>query len=123
MQLMEITLRSPGCSLTSSRTILVTRAVFPVPGEPEMNMEDGTLPFIPVPSMKGLMKSRMASRSVSRPVIGICVLLQVERSKVRIRAWRGNKQFGGVGGGVAMDKREIAVEGVDGGRDEADTER
>ena len=51
-----------------------------------------------------------------------CVLLQVEQSKVLIRAWK-NRRFGGVRGGVAIASKEIAVDGADGGRDEANMKR
>lgn len=53
----------------------------------------------------------MISRSESRPAIW-AVLLQVARRKVRARAWIGNREVGGVGGGVVSVNCAISVVGV-----------
>ena len=56
----------------------------------------------------------MTARSVSRPAISALSLLQVERSKARARAWRGRRDVGGVGGGVAITRCDISGVGVAG---------
>ena len=68
IQLMEMTRRSVALSAESCRMSVLMSAVFPVPGEPEMNMFDRILSwFMQVPSMKGARKLSMVARSLSRP--------------------------------------------------------
>lgn len=100
--------------------IELTRAVFPVPGEPEIYMLLEDVPSgMEAWSMNGNRKSRIAARSASRPAISLFALLHVERSSARARAWTGRRALGGVGGGVVIASSEISVTGVD-GENEAD---
>jgi hypothetical protein len=87
-------------------SIEATRAVLPVPGDPEMYMlvakceGEGDV-------MNGLRKAKMAARSVSRPMM--VEIPEVGRRSARARAWR---DVDGEEGGVARDNLFISREGV-----------
>jgi hypothetical protein len=104
--------------------MVLTRAVLPVPGDPEMNRLAAFWPSsMDGPSKKVVRKPRMEVRSAARPAISALELLQVDRRRARARVCRGSKDVGGVGGGVEMTSLEISVVGVAGGRDATDAFR
>ncbi len=93
-----------------SARVVLTKAVLPVPGEPEMYKADVFLAE-EVPSMKPRMKAWISERSCSRPAI--CgPSLHVGRSSARARTWKGRSREGGVAGGVARESWEREVAGV-----------
>jgi hypothetical protein len=121
---METTLMSLPVDVDSSRMMALTKAVFPVPGDPEINMLDELLSSsMDVASIKVARKLRIEARSVERPAIVVLALLQVDRRRARARAWRGRREVGGVGGGVEMASVEISAAGVVGDRDATDAFR
>jgi hypothetical protein len=124
MQLIKTTLTSLPVIVDSSRIIVLTKAVLPVPGDPEINRLAAFWPSsMDGPSKKVVRKPRMEARSAARPAISMLELLQVDRRRARARAWRGSKDVGGVGGGVEITSLEISVVGVAGGRDATDAFR
>ena len=84
--------RSVELSGESCRMRVLMSAVFPVPGAPEMNMMDRILSwFMEAPSTNEAIKLSTVARSLSRPEMRIWVLLQVKRSRTRIRMFSGNQ--------------------------------
>lgn len=109
-------------SMSRVRRIELTRAVLPVPGEPEIYklVGIGMSMLMDVGSRKEARKEWIAARSGSRPAIWVVELLHVARRSARARAWMGRREVGGVGGGVEIVRREIAATGVAGTRFEVD---
>lgn len=95
MQLILITVNEVE---SSSLRMVLTRAVLPVPGEPEMYRDEE--PFAEFDSMKEVMNSIMIVCSLARPDTGEFPL-EVERNNARARTWSGVNELDGVGGGVA----------------------
>lgn len=121
MQLMVKMLTSRA-SDPSSRRIELTRAVFPVPGEPEIYNVEHLCVSADEESKKDATNLRMVARSSSRPGISWSLSL-VERRSARTRTLTG-EIVGGVGGGVASESSDMPAMGVLGERlDEVEARR